>query len=178
MIARAGNALTTPCSKPDRSPQNALTIVGQTPRGDACPRLVVPVVLPGAHRAASAYTSPDQQNDDGADDGADDPGGLEEAIRSVLVEDQVSEESAHERTDDAQDDGHRNRQVLLAWNAQPRQCAGNESDDDDRDNESKHGVRLSGSRAERPRKSGRWSDCPTLTQSTTPTGGLNTPLGR
>jgi len=107
------------------------------------------VVLPGAHRAASAYTSPDQQNDDGADDGADDPGGLEEAIRSVLMEDQVSEESAHERTDDAEDDGHRNRQVLLAWNEQPRKCAGNESDDDDRDNESKHGVRLSGSRAER-----------------------------
>ena len=48
-----------------------------------------------------------------------------------------------------EDDGHRNRQVLLAWNEEPRKCAGNESDDDGRDNESKHGVRLSGSRAER-----------------------------
>lgn|SRR6476619_849487 len=106
------------------------------------------------------------------------PEGWRKPSVASLVEDQVSEESAHERTDDAQDDGHRNRQVLLAWNEQPRKCAGNESDDDGRDNESKHGVRLSGSRAERPRKSGRWSDCPTLTQSTTPTGGLNTPLGR
>ena len=55
----------------------------------------------------------------------------------------------HERTDDSEDDGHRNRQVLLAWNEEPRKCAGNESDDDARDNESKHGVGLSGSRAER-----------------------------
>ena len=49
-----------------------------------------------SYRAAGAEMSPYEQNDDRSDDGANDARGLEEAVLSVLVEEQVAEESADE----------------------------------------------------------------------------------
>jgi hypothetical protein len=74
-----------------------------------------------------------------ADDGADDAGGLQEPVLGVVVEEQVAEESAHEGSDNPEDDGHKDRHVLTAGHDQPCEGAGDQSDDDQGDDESEHG---------------------------------------
>ena len=70
-------------------------------------------------RGAAAFEAgPQKQHDDRADDAS----WLEEAARRVRSEEQVSEESADERSDDADEQGHADGQVLLPGHDQTGDC--------------------------------------------------------
>ena len=83
-----------------------------------------------------------EQQHQGTDDRSDDPDGVEAVDAQRVVLDQVLQEAAHERAHDAEDDGTEEADGVTAGDEQPRDGAGDETDDDKHDDESDHAGKL------------------------------------
>ena len=82
----------------------------------------------------------DRQHDDRADDRTDPARRLHETVLAVVVEDQIAQKSAHERTDHADHDRAQDADVLLSGDDQPGDRSRDQTDDDQPDDGSEHDV--------------------------------------
>ncbi len=100
-----------------------------------------------AAAAGLRVEEPEQdQQDQGTDDRPDDPDRVEAVDAQRVVLNQVLQEAAHERADDAEHDGAEQPDGVAPGDEEPRDGAGDEADDDQNDNEGNHAGKLPRSR--------------------------------
>src|SRR6478609_9077712 len=108
------------------------------PAGRALSRNGAGSLRSGANPALAAELEPQQQDDDRADDRPDDARRLEEPVLPVGPEQQVPQEATDEGPDDPDHNGGEDGQVLLSWDEQARDGAGDQADDEQADDETDH----------------------------------------